>query len=189
MPQKEAGIRIDPPPSVPKPIGPMPLATWAPAPPLEPPDVISGFHGFLVTPVKGDSVTPFHPNSGVVVLPKSIAPAARRRATSGASSFQGPAGSTVSDPLRVGMPRVTIRSLMLTGTPSKGPWGAPASQRAVDSAAALCAPSRSRKQKALSLGLRFSIRARMAPITSVGYVSPDLLSAISESFRSGAKAR
>ena len=41
-------------------------------------------HGFRVTPVSGLSVTPFQPNSGVVVLPRNTAPCSRMRATGGA---------------------------------------------------------------------------------------------------------
>ena len=66
----------------------MPVAAATAAPPLVPPGVISGFQGLRVMPVSGVSVTPFQPNSGVVVLPSSTAPCSRRRATAGASSFQ-----------------------------------------------------------------------------------------------------
>jgi hypothetical protein len=38
-PQLEAGIRTEPPPSLPWASGTMPAATAAPLPPLEPPDV------------------------------------------------------------------------------------------------------------------------------------------------------
>ena len=48
-----------------------------------------GSHGLRVTPVSGLSVTPFQPNSGVVVLPTSTAPCSRSRATAGASSSHG----------------------------------------------------------------------------------------------------
>ena len=39
----------------------------------------AGSHGLRVTPVSGLSVTPFQPNSGVVVLPGSTAPCAAQR--------------------------------------------------------------------------------------------------------------
>ena len=38
------------------------------------------------SPVSGESVTPFQPNSGVVVLPRSRAPCSRRRATTAATA-------------------------------------------------------------------------------------------------------
>src|SRR5204863_1114080 len=128
-PVKLDGIRIEPPPSVPTASGPMPEATAAAAPPEEPPGVLAGFHGLRVMPVSGLSVTPFQPNSGVVVLPRSTAPCSRRRAVAGASSFHGPLGSTVFEPRSVGQPRVRMMSLMDTGTPSSRPFGWPPCQR------------------------------------------------------------
>ncbi|GAA13719.1 putative acetyl-CoA synthetase [Gordonia alkanivorans NBRC 16433] len=47
------------------------------------------FHGLRVTPVRGLSVTPFHPNSGVVTLPSITAPASRSRATAGGVGIPG----------------------------------------------------------------------------------------------------
>src|SRR5690349_15861568 len=73
-PVKPQGMRIEPPPSVPTVSGPMPEATAAAPPPEDPPGVIFGFHGLRVIPVNGPSVTPFQPNSGVVVLPSRMAP-------------------------------------------------------------------------------------------------------------------
>ena len=81
-PQNPAGMRIDPPPSVATCIAPMPNAAATAAPPLLPPGVIRVFHGFTVRPLSGLSVTPFQPNSGVVVLAKTFSPAARWRCTS-----------------------------------------------------------------------------------------------------------
>ena len=49
-PQKDAGIRIDPPPSVPRASEVQFAATDAPAPPLDPPGVRPVSHGFLVRP-------------------------------------------------------------------------------------------------------------------------------------------
>jgi hypothetical protein len=88
MPVKPAGMRIEPPPSVPIWSAPMPVAAATAAPPLEPPGVIWSFQGLRVMPVSGLSVTPFQPNSGVVVRPSSTAPCSRSRATAGASSSQ-----------------------------------------------------------------------------------------------------
>ena len=77
---------MEPAPSVPMASGPRPEATAAPAPPDEPPGVLSRSQGLRQMPVTGLSVTPLNPNSGVVVLPSEIAPAARSLATEGASS-------------------------------------------------------------------------------------------------------
>ena len=124
----------------------IPAATAAPAPPLDPPGVRSGFQGFRVIPVKGLSVTPFMANSGVVVLPRSTAPCSRRRATGGASSAQSRSRSMVFDPRNVGQPRVSTMSLIEVGTPSSGPAGAPRRQRASESRAAAIAASPSTRQ-------------------------------------------
>src|SRR3546814_9378082 len=57
-------------------------------------------------PVSGESVTPFQPISGEVVLPRMTQPASRSRAVTGASSSQGWSGLVVFEPRRVGQPRV-----------------------------------------------------------------------------------
>jgi hypothetical protein len=85
-PQKAAGMRSEPPPSVPRPMGPRPLATAAAAPPLDPPGVIARFQGLRVMPKSGLSVTALWPSSEVLVLPRITAPAARSRPTAIASS-------------------------------------------------------------------------------------------------------
>jgi len=53
MPQKAAGMRTDPPMSVPSAKGTAPVATATADPPEEPPLVRSGFHGFRVIPQRG----------------------------------------------------------------------------------------------------------------------------------------
>src|SRR5690625_7847687 len=79
---------MEPPPSVPVDSAPMPVATAAEEPPLEPPGVVDRSHGLRVMPVSGLSVTPFQASSGVVVLPTRIAPCSRRRAVTGESTSQ-----------------------------------------------------------------------------------------------------
>ena len=86
MPANDAGMRMEPPPSVPMASGPMPAATAALAPPLEPPGVRSRFHGLRVTPKRRLCVAPIQPIVGVFVLPSWIAPAATSRSTIGAVS-------------------------------------------------------------------------------------------------------
>src|SRR5919201_4049506 len=78
-PQQAEGMRIDPAPSEAVAHGTSPAATAAPLPPLEPPGTRSVFHGFLVTPQVSVSVKPAKASSGRLVLPITIAPAARRR--------------------------------------------------------------------------------------------------------------
>src|SRR5690606_18971169 len=135
VPVNEAGIRTDPPPSVPTDQVPIPSPTAAAAPPLEPPAVSSAPHGLPVAPWRSESVTPFQANSGVVFLPRNTAPAARSRATAGASTSHGPASSIRALPRSVGQPLVSRMSLMDMGMPSTGLSGAPARQRSVASPA------------------------------------------------------
>src|SRR5438445_13902078 len=85
-PQKLAGMRIEPAPSEPSASGARPAATAAAPPPVEPPGVRVRSHGFRDSPNSGLSVEPRQANSGRLVRPTKIAPAARRRATLGVSS-------------------------------------------------------------------------------------------------------
>ena len=68
-------MRTDPPMSEPSARGTQPAATAAPLPPEEPPGVRSRFHGLRVGPQSGLSVMSVCANSGVVVLPTTMAPA------------------------------------------------------------------------------------------------------------------
>src|SRR3984893_3691178 len=110
-PEKQAGMRIAPAPSLPRLRTPIPAAQGAAAPALLPPGVRSRFHGLRVIPVSGLSPTALQTNSGVVVLPTLAAPAPFRRATAGEPSVSG-TGSIISEPRRVGCPRLSIRSLI-----------------------------------------------------------------------------
>src|SRR5579884_814746 len=80
--QKLAGLRSDPPMSLPSAIGSMPQASATAAPPLLPPHVFDTSQGFLVEPNTRLNVCEPAPNSGVLVLPIVIAPAAWMRSTS-----------------------------------------------------------------------------------------------------------
>src|SRR6201999_840764 len=95
-------------------------AAAAPAPADDAPAFIPYFQGLCVMPVRGLSDTPFQPNSDVVVLPMTIAPADFRRGTIGVSSA-GWKPFDVRLPLCVGMSLVQHRSLIVTGTPCSGP--------------------------------------------------------------------
>ena len=74
-PQHDAGMRIEPPPSLPCAAGTMPAATAAPAPPDEPPEERAGSQGLRVVPLSAVSVDAASPISGVLVLPKITRPA------------------------------------------------------------------------------------------------------------------
>src|SRR5919201_4295189 len=80
-PQQAEGMRIEPAPSEAVAQGTSPAATAAPLPPLEPPGTRSVFHGLRVTPHVSVSVNPAKASSGRLVLPITIAPAARSRLT------------------------------------------------------------------------------------------------------------
>ena len=173
LPQKAAGMRTEPAPSVPTAIGPMPSATATAAPPEEPPGVRAGFHGLRVKPVRGELVSPLQPNSGVAVLPRMTAPASRRRAATGESMSHGWFSSTVKLPSSVGIPLARMRSLIDTGTPSSAPSADFASQRASLARAAASAPSASTRTKALYSGLKRSMRCRTSRQASTGEASPE----------------
>src|SRR2546425_7839508 len=74
-PQQEAGILIEPPPSLACAIGTIPAATAHALPPDEPPGVRDLSQGLWLGPKRSGSVTGRMPISGVLVLPTMIAPA------------------------------------------------------------------------------------------------------------------
>ena len=80
-PQHAAGIRIEPPPSLPCATGSIPAATAAAAPPDEPPGVRSRSQGLRVAPLWRGSVVGRIPNSGMFVVPTTTNPASRSRRT------------------------------------------------------------------------------------------------------------
>ena len=118
-PQHEAGILIEPPPSVPWASGTSPAASAAAAPPLDPPGVRSRFHGFRVAPFSSDSVNATVPNSGVFVFPRITKPASRSRRTT-AVSKSGMLSANARLEYVVRMPAVGVRSLIAMGTPRNG---------------------------------------------------------------------
>lgn len=74
-------MRIEPPMSLPWPMGTMPAATAAAEPPLEPPAERSVSHGLRVGPYARGSVVIEPASSGVFVRPTMIKPAARMACT------------------------------------------------------------------------------------------------------------
>jgi len=80
-PDQAAGMRTEPPMSVPSASGTQPAATAAPDPPEEPPGVRDESHGLRVTPQSRLCVKLEYANSGVVVLPTMMAPAPSSRST------------------------------------------------------------------------------------------------------------
>ena len=135
-----------------------PAATAAPLPPLEPPGVRLGFHGFRVAPHPAVSVNGRIASSESVVLPMITAPPARSRRAVTPSAVAG-VGSYPSLPNRVGAPSTSTLSLIATGTPSRGA-DSPPDRRASAASASARARSPSTSVNAFSLGPRRSIRSR-----------------------------
>src|SRR5204863_127841 len=77
-PQKAAGVRSEPPKSVPSASGAMRAASAAAPPPVDPEAESAVFQGLRVAPNTLFTVFAPAPNSGVLVLPRTIAPAAFR---------------------------------------------------------------------------------------------------------------
>src|SRR6185436_9224517 len=119
-----AGLRSEPPVSLPSAIGTMPHRKAAAAPPLLPPTVFFVLYGFSVAPNTGLNVFEPAPNSGVLVLPSVIAPAARMRVTI-RSSAVGTLSRYIGEPNVVRMPAVFTRSLCATGSPCSAPSVSP----------------------------------------------------------------
>ncbi len=145
--------------SLPCEIGPMPAATAAPAPPLDPPAVMSDRQGLRVRPCSALSVNQRIEKPGVLVRPMTMAPARRRLATTGLSP-SAIRSRKATMPLSVGQPRWSVLTLVVTGTPCSGPTAWPAATARSAASAAASASSASGSTTALIRGLTASIRSR-----------------------------
>src|SRR5262249_17379271 len=141
--------------------------TEAAAPPLDPPQVRDKSHGLAVRPNSGASVKHLWPNSGVVVLPMRIAPAAFSRATDGEST-SGTLSANATDPNVVLTPAVLTKSSTATGTPCSAGSGSPSITAASASHAAVRASSAQTVINVLSVGCDASIRASASSTSSTG---------------------
>ncbi len=104
-PQHDAGMRIEPPPSLAWAIGTSPAATAAADPPLEPPGVRVRSHGLCVGPQASGSVVGSEPSSGLFVRPAVTNPAALNRWTRVVSiSDTGSVAASGAQPLLIGCP-------------------------------------------------------------------------------------
>ena len=106
-------MRTEPAVSVPSATSTRPAATAAPLPPLDPPVVCAGFHGFSAGPKCGLFVSAPYANSCVFSLPTIAPPAARSRATQVAS--RSGTRRRIFDAAVVGMPATSITSLTADG--------------------------------------------------------------------------
>src|SRR3989440_10764903 len=170
-PQNEAGMRREPPRAVPSARGIIPVTRPAAPPPVEPPAVRLGSHGFRVGPKTLLKVAPPAANSGQLVLPRMTAPAARSRCTTSASSV-GTWSRYNVEPYVVRSPATGVTSLMPTGRPPSRPMSSPRTSRRSSS----WASSRARGLSvtiALMAGLQRSTRARQSFTTSTGEILRD----------------
>ena len=163
--QKLAGLRSDPPMSLPSASATMPVASATAAPPLLPPGVSAGSYGLRVGPNSRLVVCDPAPNSGTLVLPTRTPPARCTRSASTASSVGTTSASSV-DPHVVRRPFVGSRSLWATGRPCSGPTGPVRTSASSSSAARARARSSSRVTSALSNGSTASRRASEASSSS-----------------------
>ena len=108
--------------SVPSASATQPVVAATAAPPEEPPGVRSRAQGLRVCPKSGERQNEECANSGVVVLPTTIAPAAlRRRTITGSAS--GTQSAKQADPRVVRWPLMGVKSFKATGTPWRGARG------------------------------------------------------------------
>ncbi len=118
VPQHAAGMRTDPPVSLPKATSASSVATATAAPLDEPPGTSRGSSGFTGVPYQG--FTPVTPKASScrLVRPTMRAPAARAPARQAASAPAGTASlATARHPAVVGTPSMSMRSLTANRTP------------------------------------------------------------------------
>src|SRR6266446_4918038 len=152
-PLKRAGMRTEPPMSLPWAIGPIPVATAAPAPPLDPPAESAGSRGFSVRPCNALSAKMRIEKAGVLVRPMITAPARLRLATTGLSAA-AILSRKATTPLSVGQPAWSVLTFIVTGTPCSAPRISPrACASSAVSAVASASSSSSTRTTALIAGL------------------------------------
>ncbi len=139
-PQYAAGIRIEPPVSVPIARSHTPAATSAADPPEDPPEVRDGSLGLRVSPTSGCANPAAYSRHWVVA--NTSAPAARSRRTSSASATAG-AGSCTGLPKVVAVPATAMMSFTATGWPASGPLAVRSGAPMTDTTAFTGRPSRS----------------------------------------------
>ena len=159
--------------SLPTDAKPIPAASEAPAPALEPPGLASVRQGFRTMPKAELTPDASSPKSGIVVFASVTAPASSSRAAGGASKLDGGRSRFAAVPCSHGQPRLWMLSLIVTGTPSSGPSGRPRRHRSSDALALASASSRRIDQSALSTGFARSTRSAVARTTSTGDTSRD----------------
>lgn len=159
-------------------IAPIPAATAAPAPPLDPPGVTAGSHGLSVRPCRSFFVNQRIENGGAFVRPTKIAPAARRWATTAASPV-GISSANETMPLSVGCPSWSVLILVVTGTPCSRPSASPRRCAASAASAATSASSSIVRTTALIAGFTSCSRSRTDSVASRAVTRPARMRAAS----------
>ena len=131
-----------PPVSEPDASATMPVASATAEPPDDPAADLRGSNGLPVAPYTAFRVLAPAPNSGVLVLPAMMPPAARIACTT-RSSLSGTFPAKIGLPKVVGSPAASWRSLIPTGRPASGPGASPAITALSTCAAAARAPGKS----------------------------------------------
>ena len=167
---KEAGLRSEPPMSLPSASGTIPDASAAAAPPLDPPADRVRSYGLRVVPNTGLKVCEPAAHSGTLVLPIVTAPAPRIRSAT-RSSRLGTWSERSGDPNVVRQPATSWVSLNACGSPCSGPTGSPRASRSSASAAPARARSSSSDTTALTSGFTCAIRARCSSSSSRAEIS------------------
>ena len=167
IPLALAGLRTDPPVSVPSASGKKPAASPAPEPEEEPPGWWSVFHGLRAGGNGRSKLGPPMANSWVDSLPITMAPAWRSLPTTTASAA-AILSTRIFEWLVVGRPATSMMSLIPTGTPCSGPRMRPAAISASALRAMVMAASASRRMKAFTRLSSLPIRSSSAVISSTG---------------------
>ena len=125
MPHMEAGLRTEPPVSVPSAAGTMPAASATPEPLDEPPGKWLPPQGLTAGGHGRSNDGPPMANSCVASLPIMMPPAALSRAVTGASAAATLSISTLECAV-VGSPATSMMSFSAKGMPCNGPFQRPA---------------------------------------------------------------
>ena len=164
MPHSAAGMRVEPPVSVPSPLGTMRAAMATAVPPDEPPGMRVRSYGFLTGPANELRLVLVMPKASSCrfVLPSTIAPASTSRCSTGALA-RGRTLRSAAVPPVVGRSRVLMLSLTTIGSPASAGSAAPPRRIASMRRACAVAPARSSVMKAFR---SFSRSARSSDATT-----------------------
>ena len=164
MPHSAAGTRVEPPVSVPRPLGTMRAAIAAAVPPDEPPGMRRMSYGFFTGPANALRLVLVMPNASscMLVLPSTMAPASMSFCSVGALAL-GCTLRSAAVPAVVGKSRVLMLSLTTIGSPASGGRTAPLPRIASTLRAAANAPTLSSTMNAFR---SFNCSARASSVST-----------------------